>query len=162
MLWAQSTTKDYIRAEHKLHSISKLFISQVIIPQVMFFEPIYTPRALNMRTCIRQRDLFYSAGLRGNHALATANTRGIGRDFGKKCSESQHLKEWTRAKWAYFPLELTEKDWESPCSEWQLTTQPPVTPVSLLCQCVCLKLSSCLDANYRCQWRLERYRECRN
>ena len=33
--WAQSTTKDYIRAEHKLHSISKLFISQVIILQVM-------------------------------------------------------------------------------------------------------------------------------
>ena len=26
-----------IRAEHKLHSISKLFISQVIIPQVFFF-----------------------------------------------------------------------------------------------------------------------------
>ena len=36
MLWAQSTTKDYIRAEHKLHSIFKLFISKVIIPQVMF------------------------------------------------------------------------------------------------------------------------------
>ena len=33
MLWAQSATKDYIRAEHKLHSISKLVISQVIIPQ---------------------------------------------------------------------------------------------------------------------------------
>ena len=29
MLWAQSTTKDYIKAEHKLHSISKLCISQV-------------------------------------------------------------------------------------------------------------------------------------
>ena len=37
VLWAQSTTKDYIRAEHKLHSIVELFISQVIIPQVMFF-----------------------------------------------------------------------------------------------------------------------------
>ena len=35
---------DYIRAENKLHSISKLFISQVIIPQVMFFKPIYIPR----------------------------------------------------------------------------------------------------------------------
>ena len=33
----QSTTEDYIRADHKLHSISKLFISQVIIPQVLFF-----------------------------------------------------------------------------------------------------------------------------
>ena len=36
VLWAQSTRKDYIRAEHKLHSISDLFISQVITPQVMF------------------------------------------------------------------------------------------------------------------------------
>ena len=36
MLLAQSTTKDYIRAEHKLHSISNLFISQVIILQVMW------------------------------------------------------------------------------------------------------------------------------
>ena len=36
VLWAQSTTKDYIRAEHKLQSISKLFIPQVIIPQVFF------------------------------------------------------------------------------------------------------------------------------
>ena len=37
MLWPKSTTKDYIRAEHKLHSISKIFISQVIIPKVAFF-----------------------------------------------------------------------------------------------------------------------------
>ena len=32
---------DYIRAEHKLHPISKLFISQVIIPQVMFFLSLF-------------------------------------------------------------------------------------------------------------------------
>ena len=36
LVWAQSTTKDYIRAENKLPSISKLFISQVIMPQVSF------------------------------------------------------------------------------------------------------------------------------
>ena len=35
MLWAQSTIKDYIRAEHKLLSVSQLIISQVMIPQVM-------------------------------------------------------------------------------------------------------------------------------
>ena len=35
VLWAWSTTKDYIKAEHKLHSTSKLFISQVTIPQVI-------------------------------------------------------------------------------------------------------------------------------
>ena len=34
--WAQSTTKEYIRDEHKLTSISKLFIPLVIIPQVFF------------------------------------------------------------------------------------------------------------------------------
>ncbi len=64
MLLAQSTTKDYIRAEHKLYYNSKSnIISQVIIlPQVMFFEPIYMPRALNTGTCIQQGDLFYSAG----------------------------------------------------------------------------------------------------
>ena len=63
MLSVQSTTNDYIGAQHKLQSISKLFISQVIIPQVMFclvffLKPIYIPRALNMGTCIRQGDLF--------------------------------------------------------------------------------------------------------
>ena len=49
----------------------------------MLFEPIYIPQALNMGTCIRQGDLFYSAGLYRNHVLATANTGEIGRGFGK-------------------------------------------------------------------------------
>ena len=66
VLWAQSTAKDYIRAEHKLHSNSKLFISQVILPQATFVEPIYIPRALNTGTYIQQGDLFYSAGLHRN------------------------------------------------------------------------------------------------
>ena len=67
-----------MRAEYKLHSISMLFISQVIIPQVMFSQPIYIPRALNTGTCLRQGDLFYSAGLHRNHVLATANTEKSG------------------------------------------------------------------------------------
>ena len=89
MLLAQSTTKDYIRAEHKLHSISKSFISQVTIPQIMwvFFLPIYIPQALNTGTCIRQGDLFHSAGLHRNDVLATANTGKIGRGFGKNAGE---------------------------------------------------------------------------
>ena len=37
VLCAQSTTRDYVRAEHKLHTISMLFISQVIIPHVTCF-----------------------------------------------------------------------------------------------------------------------------
>ena len=76
-------------AEHKLHFISKSFISQVIIPQVTGLKkkiyPIYIPRALNTGTCIQQGDLFYSAGVHRNYVLATANTGEIGRGFGKKC-----------------------------------------------------------------------------
>ena len=55
----------------------------------MFFEPVYILQALNMGTCLQQGDLFYSAGLHRNHVLATANTRKIGRGFGK------HAGEWT-------------------------------------------------------------------
>ena len=76
-----------MRAEHKLHSISKLFISQVTTPQVMFSEPIYIPPALNTGTCIWQGDLFYSVGLHRNHVLTTANTGKIGRAFGKNAGE---------------------------------------------------------------------------
>ena len=53
----------------------------------MFFEPIYTPRALNTGTCLQQGDLFYSAGLHRNHVLATVNTGEIGRGFGKNAGE---------------------------------------------------------------------------
>ena len=84
MLLAQSTTKDYIRIGHKLHSISKDFVSQVIIQEVMVFEPIYIPQELNTGTCIRQGDLFYSMGLHRNHMLATANRR-YQEMFWKKC-----------------------------------------------------------------------------
>ena len=37
VLWAQSAAKGYIRAESKLQSFSRLFILQVIIPQISFF-----------------------------------------------------------------------------------------------------------------------------
>ncbi|WP_419629616.1 hypothetical protein, partial [Thiolapillus sp.] len=57
------------------------------IPQVIFFPPIYIPRALNTGTCITQGDLFYSAGLHRNHVLATTNTGEIGRGFGKNAGE---------------------------------------------------------------------------
>ena len=56
----------------------------------MLIEPIYVPRALNMGTCLRQGDLFYSAGLHRNYMLATANAGKIGRGFGKNAGE------WTR------------------------------------------------------------------
>ena len=53
----------------------------------MFLEPIYMPWALNTGTCLKQGDLFYSAGLHKNHVLTTANTGKIGRGFGKNAGE---------------------------------------------------------------------------
>ena len=53
----------------------------------MVFESNYIPRALNTGTCLRQGDLFHSAGLHRNHVLATANTGKIGRGFGKNAGE---------------------------------------------------------------------------
>ena len=59
----------------------------VFVWGLLFFQPIYIPRALNTVTCLRQGDLFYSAGLPRNHVLATANTGKIGRGFGKNAVE---------------------------------------------------------------------------
>ena len=73
--------KDYIRAAHKLHSISKSFISQVIIPQVIFFEPMYIPRALNTGTCLRQGDLC------GPTQEPQPTQEKIGRGSGKNADE---------------------------------------------------------------------------
>ena len=53
----------------------------------MFLEPIYIPGAFSTGTCTKQGDLFYSAGLHRNHVLDTANTRKIGRGFGKNAGE---------------------------------------------------------------------------
>ena len=40
-----------------------------------------------MGSCLRQGDLFYSAGLHRSHVLATAYTGKIGRGFGKNAGE---------------------------------------------------------------------------
>ena len=53
----------------------------------MFFEPIYIQWAVNTGICLRQGDLFYSAGLHRNRVLATANTGKIGRGLGKNAGE---------------------------------------------------------------------------
>ena len=93
MLRAQSITKNYISAKHKLHSSSKLFISQVIIPQVMLFLSLSIfPGHSTWEPVSRQGDLFYSARLHRNHVLATANTGKIRRGFGKNAGE------WTEAR----------------------------------------------------------------
>ena len=95
LLWAQSTTKDYIRAEHKLHSISKFFISQVIIPQILFFFLFffffflaYLYSAGTQHGKLHPAGWpIYSAGLHRNHVLATANAGEIGWGSGKNAGE---------------------------------------------------------------------------
>ena len=69
----------------------------------MIFEPIYILRALYTGTCLRQGDLYYSAGLHRNHVLAIANTGEIGRGFGHNAGE------WTGK------VEISKK--EIPCSK---------------------------------------------
>ena len=58
-----------------------------MIPQVMFFEPIYIQWAVNTGICLCQGDLFYSAGLHRNRVLAIANAGQIGRSFVKNAGE---------------------------------------------------------------------------
>ena len=70
-------------------TISKLFILQVIIPQFMFFEPIYIPRALNTGTCIQQGDPFYSSGLHRNRCWPQTIRGKFARSFGR------NAREWT-------------------------------------------------------------------
>ena len=53
----------------------------------MFFEPIYIPRALNTGACIRQGDLFYSAGLHRNQCKSQLTQEKLGWGFGKNAGE---------------------------------------------------------------------------
>ena len=55
----------------------------------MFFEPIHTPWALNTGTCIKQGNLFYSAGLHRNQywPQLTQGKKKLGRGFGKNAIE---------------------------------------------------------------------------
>ena len=99
-------------SEHKLHSISKSFISQVIMPQVMFFQPIYFPRALNTGTCRRQGDLFYSAGLHRNQCQPQSTQEKSGEVLEKmqvnrpKGKNKQERHPWQQAQqvWLYTDL----------------------------------------------------------
>ena len=113
MLWAQSTIKDYIRAEHKIQSISKLFIPQVIIPQVstslfpqttaQILSTISERKTRKTNTCFgahlysatTQHGNLYPAewsllfcGPTQEPVVATANTGKLGRGFGKNAGVS--------------------------------------------------------------------------
>ena len=96
--------KDYIRAEHKLHAIFKLFISQVIIPQVFFcccflcfflfffffffFEPVYIPRSLNTET-------LHSAGWPISFYGATQEPELATVKIGRKKQKQKKQQPWT-------------------------------------------------------------------
>ena len=82
VLWAQSATKDYIRAEHTLHSIFKILISQVIIPQVMFKKFFFF-------------SLFIFRGHSTREPASGSVTYFILRTYtGIGASHSQHMKNW--------------------------------------------------------------------
>ena len=101
MLWAQSATNDYIRAEHKLPSISKLFISQVIIPQVtllVFFFLAYLfskgtqygnlpPAGWRILLCGPTQEPCVS------HSQCWKNQRGFGKNAGEWTGRVETSKE---------------------------------------------------------------------
>ena len=53
----------------------------------MFLEPIYIPGAFSTGTCIKQGDLFYSAGLRRNPCQPQLTKEKLRRGFGKNAGE---------------------------------------------------------------------------
>ena len=55
--------------------------------KIFFSLLIIRGHSLNTGTCLRQGDLFYSAGKHRNHVLATANTGKLGRGFGKNAGK---------------------------------------------------------------------------
>ena len=59
VLWTQSATKDYIRAEHKLHSISKLFISRVIFTTSHGFLSLFIFRGHSTREPASSRVTYF-------------------------------------------------------------------------------------------------------
>ena len=77
VLSAQSATKDYVRAEHKLQSISTLSISQVIIHKSYFWAYLYSAGT--------QHGNLHPAGWPILFCGPTQERKKTGRGFGKKC-----------------------------------------------------------------------------
>ena len=88
MHWAQLSRKDYIRAEHKLHSISRLFISQVIISNVVgfffFLAYLYSAGTQHGNLYPARWPILF-CGPTQKLVLATANTGKNRERFWKKC-----------------------------------------------------------------------------
>ena len=103
---------DYIRAEHKLQSISKLFIPQVIVPQVFFsFFFKTTPQILSTisERKTRKTNMFWSLFIFRNHSKR------------EPC-----IKEWTPLPIAHNGLmqkRLERKDWKRISAESSLVSR---------------------------------------
>ena len=139
MVSAQSTTRDYIRAERQLESISKLFIPQVIILLVLFFfsrKPrsnsilnfgtqnrtnyntcfgaYYIPRALNTGFCIQKNDLLYSAGLHRNRCLPQLTQEKLRGGFGKNAGELTGILEISKKEIPVSKRNMQAIHWPTP------------------------------------------------
>ena len=86
VLSAQSATKDYVRAEHKLQSISTLSISQVIIHKSYFWAYLYSAGTQHGNLHPAGYPILFCRPAQ-EPVSATANRKKIGRGFGKNAGE---------------------------------------------------------------------------
>ena len=87
VLWAQSATKEYIRADHKLHSISKYSFRKSFYHKYFFFFLAHLYSAGTQHRNLHPTGWSISfCGPSQEHVLATANTGKNWERFWKKCS----------------------------------------------------------------------------
>ena len=145
MLSAKSTTDDYIRAEHKFHSISKLFISRHHITRrvfcVFFLAYLYSASTQHGNLHPEGWPISFCAPTQ-EPVLAIANIGKIGRGFGKKCrwmdwkgSNTQGTNPWQSA-WVTHPSNGHVK-------------QPSLGRCSASCWCDWIRLTALLSL---CGW----------
>ena len=89
VFWAQSTTKDYIRAEHKLHSISKSFISvHKSSYHKSCFLSLFVFRGHSTREPASSRMIYFILrAYTGTGVSHSQHREKIGRGFGKNAGE---------------------------------------------------------------------------
>ena len=73
-------------AEHKLHTISELFISQVILPQVMFLS-LFIFRGHSTREPAFNRVTYFILRAYTGNGSHSQHRKKNGRDFGKNAGE---------------------------------------------------------------------------
>ena len=123
MLWAQSTKKDYIRAKHKLHSISKLFISQIITPQVVCFLSLFIFRGHSKRDLHPARWPILFCGSTHEPVLTAASTENLpSYDRWEVCTSHYHEQWRYRHRFNDYHLQHSS-DWNSQWDLWQTSSE---------------------------------------